>query len=195
MNLNKHLLFRKTLDQSIEPSWANNEICWIPSFTPFYADNIYLFKVNNRNTKKRCKARYFYCWPWTNFTPFSSVYIADFEQINVSCLASKFQTYAFSVFIQLLYSLREKCPNMEVLLVRIFPYSVRMRKNTDQKKLCIWTLFHAFVLVILLLAQSVFVRNQHWKYQNNLWNVFKINNKKPEQLQWKFTVPHKTHCK
>ena len=28
-----------------------------------------------------------------------------------------------------------------VFLIRIFPYSVQMRENTDQKKLCIWTLF------------------------------------------------------
>ena len=26
-------------------------------------------------------------------------------------------------------------------LVRILPYSVGIRENTDQKKLCIWTLF------------------------------------------------------
>ena len=37
----------------------------------------------------------------------------------------------------------EKCPNMEFFLVCSFPYSVRMRENTDQKKkkLGIWTLF------------------------------------------------------
>ena len=39
-------------------------------------------------------------------------------------------------------SLREKCPNTEIFLVHIFPhsdlYSVRMRKNTDQKKLRYW---------------------------------------------------------
>ena len=45
-------------------------------------------------------------------------------------------------------TLREKCPNTEIFLVRIFPYSdcisphsVRMRENTDQIKLRIWTLF------------------------------------------------------
>ena len=48
--------------------------------------------------------------------------------------------------------LREKCPNTEFFLVRIFPhsdgirtgispYSVRIRENTDRKKLGIWTLF------------------------------------------------------
>ena len=49
------------------------------------------------------------------------------------------------------HSLREKCQNTEVFLVRIFThsdwirrdteYSVWMRENTDQKNLCIWTLF------------------------------------------------------
>ena len=56
----------------------------------------------------------------------------------------------------------EKCPNTEVFLVRIFPhsdwlrrdtpylrispYSVRMWENMDQKKLCMWTLFTQFEL-------------------------------------------------
>ena len=31
-------------------------------------------------------------------------------------------------------SLREKCPNTEFFLVRIFLYSVRVQENTDQKK-------------------------------------------------------------
>ena len=38
-------------------------------------------------------------------------------------------------------ALREKCPSTEFFLVCIFPYSVRMQANTDQKKLRIWTLF------------------------------------------------------
>ena len=35
-------------------------------------------------------------------------------------------------YIQL-YTLREKCPNTELFLVRIFLYSVRIQENTDQK--------------------------------------------------------------
>ena len=38
-------------------------------------------------------------------------------------------------------TLREKFPNTKFFLVRIFPYSIRIRENTDQKKLHIWTLF------------------------------------------------------
>ena len=30
-------------------------------------------------------------------------------------------------------ALREKCPNTELFLVRIFLYSVQIQKNTDQK--------------------------------------------------------------
>ena len=53
----------------------------------------------------------------------------------------------------LVFTLREKCLNTEFFLVLIFlhsdyfwdlrrksPYSVRIQKNTDQKKLSIWTL-------------------------------------------------------
>ena len=52
-------------------------------------------------------------------------------------------------------SLREKCPNTEFSLVRIFlhsnlilrfsPYSVQMQENTDQKKLHVWTLLDAVI--------------------------------------------------
>ena len=37
--------------------------------------------------------------------------------------------------------MRENCPNIEIFLVRIFLYSVRIQENTDHKKLHIWTLF------------------------------------------------------
>ena len=46
------------------------------------------------------------------------------------------------------HTLCKMCPNTEIFLICIFPhldwirrYSVRMRENTDQKKLRIWTLF------------------------------------------------------
>ena len=61
--------------------------------------NIYLFKVNNRNTKKRCELcskltmntlerlhviLVFLLLTLNIFTPFFSVSIVDFEQVNVS---------------------------------------------------------------------------------------------------------------
>ena len=71
---------------------------WVYSEVPIPA-NIYLFKVNNRNTTKRCeicskltiktptrrhwRRSGFFGGFWTYFTPISSVYIVDFEQIDV----------------------------------------------------------------------------------------------------------------
>ena len=46
----------------------------------FTLANIYLFKVNNKNTRKRCEI----CSMLTIKTPFSSVSIIDLEQVNVS---------------------------------------------------------------------------------------------------------------
>ena len=54
--------------------------------------NIYLFKVDNKSTIKRCeicsaltiKAPELRHWLWTYFTPFSSVSVVNFKQVNVS---------------------------------------------------------------------------------------------------------------
>ena len=43
-------------------------------------------------------------------------------------------------------SLHENWPNTEYFLVRIFLYSVWIKKNTDQKRLRIWTLFMQLVI-------------------------------------------------
>ena len=68
------------------------------------AATIYLFKVNNRETRKRCeicskltiktsKRHHWrhYCQLWTYFTPFSSVSIVDFycRQVNVGWIFRK----------------------------------------------------------------------------------------------------------
>ena len=42
--------------------------------------NIYLFKVNNRNTSKTCEI----CSKLTIKAPFSCVFIVNFEQVNVN---------------------------------------------------------------------------------------------------------------
>ena len=67
-------------------------------------------------------------------------------------------------------SLREKCPNTEFFLARIFrirseygeilrisPYSVRMREDRDQKKLRIWTLFTQCMFNSLGLSHYFFI--------------------------------------
>ena len=63
---------------------------WPANVATRYPANIYLLKVNNRNSRKRCEICSmksfwcFYCWLWTYFTFFSTVSIVDFEQENVS---------------------------------------------------------------------------------------------------------------
>ena len=62
---------------------------------------------------------------------------------------TKSRNFTFIHWVQILWrrivsfpkTLRKKYANVEFFLVRIFPYSVQIRKNTDQKKLHIWTIF------------------------------------------------------
>ena len=57
-----------------------------------YPANIYLFKVNNRNTRKRYEIypnlikniRTVSMTPFSCVTPLCSVSVVDFEQVNVS---------------------------------------------------------------------------------------------------------------
>ena len=53
------------------------------------------------------------------------------------------------------FPLREKCPNREFFLTRIFLYSVRIQENTDQKKLRIWALFTQCWTAKLFLAIQI----------------------------------------
>ena len=47
--------------------------------------------------------------------------------------------------LQVCCTLREKCPNTEFFLVRIFPHSDWIRRDTDQKKLRICTFFTRWI--------------------------------------------------
>ena len=81
-----------------------------------------------------------------------------------------------SSFILHYRPLREKCPNKEFFLVRIFPYSrwtrkfkeysERVRENTDQKKLGIWPLFTQFWLYWIIIQNSQKVSNLLYFVQN-----------------------------
>ena len=68
--------------------------------------NIYMFKVNNRHTRKKCKVSSkltikdserrhltsfwcLYCWLWTYLASFSSFSIVEFKQVNV-CWVGKY---------------------------------------------------------------------------------------------------------
>ena len=55
-------------------------------------------------------------------------------------------------------SLREKYRNTEFFLVCIFPYSVWIREDKDQKKLRIWTLFTQLYVFSKCKASDFFIK-------------------------------------
>ena len=55
------------------------------------------------------------------------------------------------------YALREKCPNTEFFLVRIFLYSVQIQENTEQKNICIWTLFMQWQFITIFWIEALFL--------------------------------------
>ena len=76
-----------------------------------------------------------------NKLPLNLVYVADDPEVKVHVFVKLFsQTLEEHAplkrikFIRLpTPSLREKCPNTELFLIRIFLYSVGIQENTDQK--------------------------------------------------------------
>ena len=58
-------------------------------------------------------------------------------------------------------ALREKDPNTEFFLVCIFPYSVEMLENADQKKFRIWTPFSQWSFMRYLHAVTYFPKKLH----------------------------------
>ena len=64
------------------------------------------------------------------------------------------------------HKLCEKCPNTEFFLVSIFSYSVRIRENTDQKKLRIWTLFTQWQNIKIWHRINLHLLN---KFSNGIW--------------------------
>ena len=84
-----------------------------------------------------------FCWFIKNWMKFSFWKIRAYRNDIFSLINA----------VQKTKTLNEKYPNTEFFLLRIFPhsdwirrdtissYSVRIRENTDQKKLRIWTLF------------------------------------------------------
>ena len=99
----------------------------------------YMFKVNNRNIKARCEI----CSKLTIKTP---VCLFNFEHISHLILVFLSLTLSSEITARRV-TLRKKCPYSELFwsvfshiqtelgeMRSIFPYSVRMLKNTDQNK-------------------------------------------------------------
>ena len=107
-----------------------------------------------------------------------------------SVFRSTLQAFQFSFMFSIclvVFSLCEKCPNTEFLLFRIFPYSIQIRKNTDQKKLRIWTLFTQCLTILmiprvdhksavfLLISQAWGTRSRFASHSKVIYHFLKIN--------------------
>ena len=104
------------------------------------------------------------------------------------CKYNNIYKVKFNKVVLMLISLREKSPNTDFFLVRIFLYSVRIQENTDQKKLHIWTLFtqclvkccsYILILIVELILRTLLkeklricvMRCAIWYHLYNLKNV------------------------
>ena len=76
--------------------------------------------------------KWFYLESLTFFTRFCFFSISSYCELNIANHEQSFKWLG--------PSLREKCPNPEFFLARIFLYSDWIQENTDQEKLHIWTL-------------------------------------------------------
>ena len=103
------------------------------------------FKGSNVITNQRCDnvlgfmMRVLGNWLWRIYHYYSTrtwilikhpFYLLYFISIYVANMPSYFCHF-----------LREKCPNTEIFLVRIFLYPVQMQGNAERKNLRVWTLF------------------------------------------------------
>ena len=86
--------------------FLSTSLNWRPDFVVYILinlANIYLFKVNNRNTRKRCEI----CSKLTiktYFPSFSSVSIVDFEQVNVGWESIVLELYVLTFFLKKWYA-------------------------------------------------------------------------------------------
>ena len=104
-----------------------------------------------------------------------------------------------------IYALYKKWPNTEFFLVRIFPhsdwiqrdtsislYSARMQENTDQKNLRIWTLFMQWRWWLCICLPLSYCRaEENWscipklqKLTGNVFFIYKINSRKCNRVMF-----------
>ena len=74
-------------------------------------------------------------------------------------------------FMVIIASLREKCPNTEFFLVRVLPHSVRIRDDTGQKKLRIWTIFTQCIKICSSSKTVSKLLTFPWKIYRNFQNI------------------------
>ena len=74
-------------------------------------------------------------------------------------------------------------------ILRISPYSVRIRKNTDQKKLRIWTYFTQWIIFKKLFVVDAWHDLNYacaWKHHRNVRNFSKVINRESIKISYIF---------
>ena len=114
-------------------------------YFPVFVLNTEIYAVNLRiqseyeeiQTRKNSVFRYFHAVLYLSKESAKSMWLKNISMNLWPIFAGESQ----------IVSLREKCPNTEFFLVCIFPYSVWIREEKDQKRLRIWTLFRQIVCI------------------------------------------------
>ena len=89
----------------------------------------------------------------------------------------------------MVYTLREKFPNTEFFLVRIFLYSVRVQEITDLKKLRIWTFFTQWELQ----SPTYNITKNHSKIKSTRWGRGRANFWNRDKRNGLFILKHDTY--
>ena len=98
-----------------------------------------MFKINNKNNRMTSTSFWcFYCYRWTNFTPFYGVSIVDSEQVNLSWV----WIYEINSFPDTSSVIKQKGVNLKTGVSRnkarqMYPlYAVQVRQLNTYKIIC-----------------------------------------------------------
>ena len=83
----------------------------------------------------------FYCLLWTYFTPFSSISVVDFEQVNISWDSNK------TSFCSMLFSIWND--KVLQLIAHTTPYSLKYRKALNRKNALSEAILHSGYISVL----------------------------------------------
>ena len=104
-----------------------------------------MFKVVTETLEKCVKyvqSICFYCLLWTYFTPFSSISVVDFEQVNISWDSNK------TSFCSMLFSIWNDKEVLQ-LIAHTTPYSLKYRKALNRKNALSEAILHSGYISVL----------------------------------------------
>ena len=107
-----------------------------------------MFKVNNKDTRVTSLTSFWclYCYLWTCFTPFSSVFTVNFEQVNMCCRNQLLKKSYFCFLCFLFFFCRNQLLEKFSFFFFLFFYLWILPLFSHICKMwCDWCLFSIFV--------------------------------------------------